>query len=158
MSNCWQHKSGTRQVYTYLHLPWEPIHLFSIQKTCQEEKKVGVYKEDKDVTGSWVEMLKPQLSSLFANAELTKLMLLGRKRLNYLRLKKPQITECLILFRCRALSIHVILLWEDKHGILGLCSMTVLHINKTTAVSWRRWGERSRWKMEDKHQDKWILS
>lgn len=101
---------------------------------------------------------QPWLFPVFDNAKLTKQELLGKIWRNYLRLKKSQITQCLTLFQYCAQRIHINLLWGDKHGILGLCSMTEHHINKTTAVSWGRWRERSRWKMEEKHQDKWILS
>ncbi len=93
MSNCRQLKSATHHIQ----------HIYTLHEnkfTCSKYRKnVKKKKDDKHATGSMVVMLKPELLPLFANAKLTKLMLLGRKPLNYLRLKKPQITQCLILFR-----------------------------------------------------------
>ena len=65
----------------------------SIQKYVKQKKKVERGKKEIkiDVTRSGAVLLKPvkpQLFLLFANAELTELELLGRERLNYLRLKK----------------------------------------------------------------------
>lgn len=79
----------------------------SVQTTCQKTKNVGIdiTKIKTAVTGSGFVLpkpVKPQLFALFANAKLAKLVLLGRKRQNYLRLKMSQITQCLILFRYSA--------------------------------------------------------
>ena len=94
--------------------------------------------------------VNPESFPLFANAKPTKPVLPGRKRLNYLRLRKvPDHSASYFFCRYRA---------------LGLCRTTALHIHKNHKLSAGGrevvvvGGGRSRWKMDDKYQDKWRLS
>lgn len=126
-------------------------------ETTLKKKKRKRHNKVKDrchwIWSLLLKLVKPQLFPLFANAKLSKLVLLGKSDCTTWGLKSPRSLS--VLF---CLDTVLRAFTSFCYGKTSTDRMTVLHINKTTAVSRARWGERSRWKMEDKYQDKWILS
>lgn len=124
------------------------------RKNTSERSGAGTHAEDKD-RRRWIcgavplKPVNPESFPLFANAKPTKPELPGRKRLNYLRLRKvPDHSASYYFFRFRA---------------LGLCRTTsASHPQKKHDCQLEgeggEGGRRSRWKMDDKYQDKWRLS
>ena len=80
------------------------LHCHFNEKVCQTNKtKVGLYIKKRKMCA--VETGKAPVASMFANAKLTQQELPGREQPNYLRLKKSQNIQCLILFGYKAQSV-----------------------------------------------------